>query len=695
MRNFILGILIFCMGASVFAARSEDIMINKPSDVAKALTDINVFVMPQPKEIAVLDNSLSLLSLDGIVYKGKSPKKTKALKEFPSLLKDRTGVSLKMVSQPSDGKYITIGIISDPSDFPAIDAKALKAKGEQAYAVSVTSDGIQAAANDEAGLFYAMETVSQIFCLSTSVNGIYILDYPSIKYRGMMYDISRGQMPKPETLKSLAREFASAKGNMFELYLEDMFEWEKYPDIAPPDALSKAECLDLFNYAADYYTEVHPMMQVLGHFERIGSKPNYAKYLVERPKEDIGTAAWTSTIDVRNPEAVQFVCNLLDEICQAFPGKYLNVDVTEIAAIGYEKSGTPEADLPQLMLKYIDTLADVCRRHDMKLLVAQSQLSATGHLNGLGAVINDMPKDIPIASYYTAEFYGGWEHDFSLMKEKGIEFWANPWLTSHTKFMPNTTHAADFSDITSQRGLQYGVTGSVSCDWGDYGHIHLPGVIVYPSMYHCASAWTGGQQDRDYFDRAFSAVVFGANTDLIAKGIRTVGDINEVPVEKINENGETVVWATHNTGNLTLSHHFKEFFGDILEDGFIAEIVNPKKRGEAVLAKALKGQEMLAMAKPQIKKNQDIYEQLVWSARPYKLIGERLILRYGYLNQDISDKDFAAALDNMSGEYYNIREEYINIYKKHCLESAQYENNINQMKTAGDLAKALSEKLTK
>ena len=694
MKFFILIIALFFVNICVFAGGRD--MIKEPAEVVKVLSGANIYIMPQPKEVSINNNFLDIRSIEGIVYLGRNLKNDRALKEFPELLKDRCDISINFMSKVRENKIIKLGIIGYKSEveFSNIDIKTLKTKGEQAYAVAITPNGIEAVANDEAGLFYAMETISQIFVLCPVVNSVYILDYPSVKYRGMMYDISRGQMPKLSVLKSLARNFASAKGNMFELYLEDMFQWEKYPDIPPADALSKKDCKELFDYAARYSMEVHPMLQILGHFERIGSKPNYAKYMVPYPEDGLDGQPWTLTVDVRNPEAVEFTCNLMDEICKAFPGKYINVDVTEIAAIGYEKSGTPESELPLMMLKYIDTLADVCRKHDMKLLIAQSPLSATGHLNGIGQVIDQLPKDIPVASYYTAEFYGGWEQDFPLLQEKDIEFWANPWITSHTKFMPNITHAANFSDLTVERGLAYGVNGTVTCDWGDYGHIHLPGVVIYPSMYHCASAWTGAKIDRNYFDRAFSVIMFGANTDLPAKAIKAVGDINEVPVEKVAENGEIVVWSTHNTGNLTLGNFFFEFFGDLLEDKFISEIVNPRKRGEAILEKAEYGKKIFEMAFGQVNKNKNIFDQLVWSVRPYEIMGERLILRDKYLNKEISDNEFIKALYQMAEKYYKIREDYIELYMENCKESIQYENNIAQMQNTGDQAKILGDKIS-
>jgi hypothetical protein len=82
--------------------------------------------------------------------------------------------------------------------------------------------------------------------------------------------------------------------NLYELYLEHVFQWQRYPDIAPPEALTPAEARELFDCAARYHMDVHPFMQTFGHFYNIGTKPPYRKFMVE----DGGT------VDIRKPEAV-------------------------------------------------------------------------------------------------------------------------------------------------------------------------------------------------------------------------------------------------------------------------------------------------------------------------------------------------------------------------------------------------------
>jgi hypothetical protein len=126
----------------------------------------------------------------------------------------------------------------------------------------------------------------------------------------------------------------------------------------------------------------------------------------------------------------------MTEVCQAFPGKFINVDVTEIADYGFVQSGTKAEELPSLMLGYTTKLRDMVAKHHMRLMINQCRLDVGGHLNGVGPVLDKLPKDIVVASYYTAGFYGGWEKESVFSPSLGsiptvtsCPMWAMRWIS--------------------------------------------------------------------------------------------------------------------------------------------------------------------------------------------------------------------------------------------------------------------------
>jgi hypothetical protein len=460
---------------------------------------------------------------------------------------------------------------------------------------------------------------------------------------------------------------------MLELYLEDMFQWRSHPDIAPPEAMTPQEARELFDDAAGRHVEVHPMLQVLGHMEKIGAKPAYRHLMLRPSRSDLG---WLPpTLDVRKPEAVAFVSDLVSEICEAFPGKFLNVDITEIAYNSFVESGTKAEEMPDLMLAYLLKLREMLASRRMRLMVAQGNLDAKGWLNGIGPILDKLPKDVVISSYYTATFYKDWKKDFSRLAEKGIGFWAMPWIASHDHIMPYTDYALNFSDITVSRGLQYGAMGSVTTDWGDSGHYHLPGLTWYPFVYHCASAWTGAKLDRDYFNRAFCRQVFGVKDDRIARAIILAGNINPRAIKgKTPAAGVSRPIADFEANHWPdSSDHYHQFFANPFSDTRILDVVSPGQKGREVLKPAEQSARLLEAALTAVTRNRDVVEELLFAAKNYQALGKKLIMREHYLDQKTPRNRVSEELYDLAKTYESLRDDFAQLWLAGCKRAGTFE----------------------
>ena len=642
-----------------------------PAKVAKTLAGADVWILSQPKSVAVMGERFDLKKCKGVRLVGCSDSRLSI--DFPALLRERCGVRLKAAKgKPQVGSIslILCPNATPPKDVHSIAPDDLKGLGEEGYYLRVDGEGITAAALTETGLYYATRTIAQMATDRSLLPGIVIRDWPSLRYRGFQYDVSRGQMPKIETLERLARTTAEAKINMYELYIEDQFEWTRHPDIAPPGAISAKDARELFDAAARYHMEVHPMMQTFGHFYTIGLKPAYRKYMVP----DGGT------VDIRKPEAVAFVLDLIDEIRDAFPGKFLNVDITEINDTAFKESGTTQEQLTELTLQYATKMRDTLGKRGTRLMVAQGPLAAEGSLTGLGSVVEKLPRDMIITSYYTAEFYASWDRDFPRLQKVGLDFFAQPWIDSHAHIMPYVGHAMDFSDITVSRGLQYGAIGSVTTDWGDDGHYHLPGMTWYPVLYHGASAWTGANLDRDYFNKAFGKLVFGIGDDSVARAINLAGNINGQKLKLRNAAGGIDEPAY--VGNSTVGRYYYEFFGDPFTDPKILDIVEPGNMGRAILAPAQQAEALLEAAKPKATRNKDVIEQLLFAARNYEAMGKKLIIRERVLDESAPRPQVAEELLALASSYEGLRTEFSRLWLRDCKDAGSYRGYLQRYESA-------------
>jgi hypothetical protein len=654
-------------GATRTEASEDSLLETNAATVAKLLAATDTWLLPQPKAVATNAEAFDLKKCKGIRLVGCDDPRLKT--NFPALLQERCGLRLKAsIGKPGRG-YISLVLC--PHELPPHGLQSLRPDdlaglGDQGYCLRVDHSGITVGAATEQGLYYATRAIAQIANGRTRLPGMTIRDWPSLRYRGFQYDISRGQMPKLESLKRLAQVTAEAKMNMFEPYIEHVFQWQRYPDIPPPEALTRTEARGLFECGARYHMDVHPLMQVFGHFYNIGTKPPYRKFMVE----DGGT------VDIRKPDAVAFVTNLIDEVCDAFPGKFLNVDITEIDDAAFKKTGTTQAELNELTFQYALKIREAAARHGMRLMIAQAQLSAEGSLAGLGSVAERLPKDILISDYYTAEFYGGWEKDFPRLQKLGLDFFAQAWIDSHGHIMPYVGHAMDFSDIEISRGLQYGAVGSTTCDWGDDGHYHLPAVTWFPFVYHAASAWSGAKLDRDYFNQAFCRIFFGTSDDTIARAILLVGNINGQKLKLRNAAGGIDEPAY--TGNSTFGRYYYEFFGDPFTDPKVLDIVEPGRVGLQILQPSLEAEKLLQQTQGQATRNRDVLERLLFTARNYEAMGRKLIVRDHYLGNNIPRAQVAAELLSLAQTYETLKADFQRLWLVDCQDAGSFRGYVQR-----------------
>ena len=143
-----------------------------------------------------------------------------------------------------------------------------KAEG---YEIKVTNDSIKISGNDDAGLFYGIQTLKQIIDQSTSIiSGLEIKDYPSFKHRGFYHDVTRGKVPKLETLMELIDRAAFYKLNQVQLYVEHCFAFEGLSEVwVNKDPISAEEILILDKYCASKHIELVPSLSTFGHLYEV------------------------------------------------------------------------------------------------------------------------------------------------------------------------------------------------------------------------------------------------------------------------------------------------------------------------------------------------------------------------------------------------------------------------------------------
>ena len=199
-----------------------------------------------------------------------------------------------------------------------VDYCLCEALSKEAYRLKITEEGILITASAPNGAYYALCTLSQLFQLNNGeICLLEIEDAPTMPLRGISDDISRGQVSTLQNFKDIIRRMSLVKCNVYMPYMEDTFAYKKYPESGKySDPVPQEEWRELIEYAKDYYVTIIPIFNTIGHWDKNAKLEYFYPYVIKQNDDPNGAPC--SSVDVRNPEARQMICDMLDELADVF-----------------------------------------------------------------------------------------------------------------------------------------------------------------------------------------------------------------------------------------------------------------------------------------------------------------------------------------------------------------------------------------
>ena len=232
--------------------------------------------------------------------------------------------------------------------------------GEEAYALTVTTDKVVVKAATRTGLFYAVQTLKQLMPAAVygtsavtdawSIPAVDIADEPRFGYRGFLLDVCRHFFTVDEVKKYLDL-MAMHKLNRFHFVLTNDQGWRipvpKYPKLITVGAYrmaspaypgysrdngfyTKEQLQEIVRYASERCITVVPEFDIPGH--TIAALASYPELGCVGSGYSVSTSAGTSS-DVlclgKDPEFT-FVKDVLDEIMDIFPSEYIHIGGDEV-----------------------------------------------------------------------------------------------------------------------------------------------------------------------------------------------------------------------------------------------------------------------------------------------------------------------------------------------------------------------------
>jgi len=413
-------------------------------------------LIPYPKQVLIQSGSFDL---GGEIRILSGALKNTGMQEFLA----QTG--LKPAEKAGKGQKAIILELGRNFDF---------ACGEEGYELTVTPGKIKIRAKTEAGIFYGVQTLTQLFLANqtgTTIPCVFIRDYPDIPVRGWQDDISRGPIPTLEYLKKQVRLLSGFKLNAMTLYTEHVFKLKKHPGLAPDDGITQEEIAELSEYAARYHVQIIGNFQSFGHMEKILSKPGYT-HLAEKGH----------IISPVKEESYEFLKDVYSEIVPAYSSPYFNINCDETFGLGEEasKGMADSIGIAGIYGYHINRLDKILKPYNKKILM-------WGDIAADPAITRLLPKDITVISwgYHDAESF---DYAIKPFADQHLNFWVAPGTSCWGNIFPNFRVAEVNIRNYIRDGFKLGATGVLNTTWDDDG-LTLFENNWWPLVYGAECSW--------------------------------------------------------------------------------------------------------------------------------------------------------------------------------------------------------------
>ncbi len=480
-------------------------------------------ILPVPQRVTEAEGAFRLTCETQIVLlPGAGESEWRSAQALQRELEEAIGLRLAIVKPARLHRREGIILLSgDPtaaagySGMPLPD-EATRGRGEQAYYLAISPQRVLAGGAGPVALHHAVQSLRQIARLAgSSWPCCQIADWPTLPYRGLMLDISRGKVPTLETLQEIIDQLALFKMNVLQLYTEHTFDFPSHPCIGlGTDPLTTEDILALDAYARAQHVELIPNLNSFGHCGHLLSLPEYA-HLSET------AVPWTLTPQDEGTYAL--LGDLYDDMLPAFSSRILNAGCDETWDLGKGRSAQAAAEIGvgRVYLQHLLRLHTMAQQRGYRIQFWGDILLHHPEL------VSELPEDVILLDwhYEAADEYPS----VDIFGQSGRPFWVCPGTSSWNALFPRIENANGNIRNLARMGAERGAEGLLNTDWGDHGHYQPLGQSWYGYAYGAAQAWSGGQTDDETFDARFGPIWFGAPGAKVVAAIRALGRLNTLP----------------------------------------------------------------------------------------------------------------------------------------------------------------------
>ncbi|HYE65625.1 MAG TPA: beta-N-acetylhexosaminidase, partial [Pyrinomonadaceae bacterium] len=345
------------------------LVINAPGARSQTAESPNALrLIPQPKQAASTTEVFRLGRNARVALADPlSADDRFAAQDFADDLRETAGVTVR-IGKGGGRRTILIGSLDLAPVRAALRRAGLSVPPDlhhEGYLLGATEREVVVAGRSPAGVFYGMQTLKQLVrgeSAEAYIQGVRITDWPTMRWRAISDDISRGPIPTLEYIKRQLRTFAAFKLNMHSFYMEHTFASREHPLIGPKGgSLTPEEIRELVAYARRYHLELVPEQQTFGHLHKVLRLEKYSE-LGEIPHGDV--------LSPQQEGAYKLIADLYRELDELFPGKFFHIGADETFELGEGQSrqAVRERGVGAVYFEHLGRVREILKPYNRQLM---------------------------------------------------------------------------------------------------------------------------------------------------------------------------------------------------------------------------------------------------------------------------------------------------------------------------------------
>ena len=531
---------------------------------------------------------------------------------------------------------------------------------DQAYRLTVNNNFIRMEATTNTGLFYATQSLKQLFRYSFLSNKgeivipcMTITDWPNFKIRAWQDDISRGPIVSMDYLKRLIPQLAECKLNAFSLYTEHTFKTKCHPDIAPTDAFTAEEIKELEEFCRPYHIQIIGNQQCFGHFEEILRNPFYSH---------LADTKWN--LNPAKEETYQFLEDHLREVARAYKSPYFNIncDETESLGQGYAKAHVDSIGAENVYYQYINRVNRMLRPYRKRVMMWGD--IADQHPE----ILDNLDKDIFLIAWSYVDI-DSFDDFLQPYVKSGRNYFVAPGVSLSERVWPK--HYEFKKNITNlcRDGYRNGALGVINTCWDDFGE-SLINSALYGLALGAEMSWNATTHQERSTETDFTIHFLGSLSSDIYEHLEALSEWTKID----------------GIGKFTaMTEPMAPFYPALVNDS-IKALNQRASIALSALEKDLKND------KNKIKRNADLFDNALYAVHRMQWCAKRNATRIQLFRtyNDPMKANIAESkkmIQELMSLLHNLKTEYVKIWN---IESRPYWLDVN-MKKYDDIARELQQ----